>query len=270
MTELPTVSVIMGIYNCEKTLTKAIDSLLNQTYQDFEVIMCDDKSTDGTLQIAKKYENEYPDKIRVLENNKNEGLNYTLNRCLKIAQGKYIARMDGDDMSLPERFEKEVSYLEQHQDIDIVGASMDVFDEKGVWGKRVYIGTPQKKDFLKGTPFGHPVCMVRKKAYLDVGGYTEHKRLIRVEDFHLWLKMYNKGYKGINLDETLYLYRDDRNGYKKRKFKYRLNEAYVMRLAIRIFRLPLYNYIYTLRPILVGIMPYFLYDVLHKWKMNNS
>lgn len=270
MAKSPTVSVIMGIFNCEKTLPDAIDSLINQTYQDFELIMCDDDSADNTLEIAESYAMKYPDKIIILKNSRNEGLNFTLNKCLKKARGKYIARMDGDDMSLPERFEEEVSFLEQHQNIAIVGASMHVFDENGVWGNRVYIREPQNKDFMKGTPFAHPVCMVRKEAYKAVNGYSEQKKLLRVEDYHLWLKMYSKGFKGVNLNEILYLYRDDRNGYKKRKLKYRLNEAYVIQLAVRMLKLPFYNYIFALRPILVGLLPYCVYDRLHRRKMRNT
>lgn len=270
MVNSPTVSVIMGIFNCEKTLPDAIESLMSQTYQDFELIMCDDNSTDNTLNIAESYATKCPDKIIVLKNDKNKGLNFTLNKCLQRARGKYIARMDGDDMSLPKRFEKEVSFLESHQDIAIVGAAMDVFDEKGVWGKRVYSREPQKKDFLKGTPFAHPVCMVRKEAYKAVNGYSVQKKLLRVEDYHLWLKMYSKGFKGVNLNEVLYLYRDDRSGYKRRKFKYRINEAYVMRLAVRMLKLPSYNYLFALRPILVGLLPYCFYDKLHRWKMHNN
>lgn len=266
---LPTVSVIMGIYNCETTIEAAINSILNQTYQDFELIMCDDKSTDHTLTIARSYASEFPEKIVLLENKKNEGLNFTLNRCLLVAKGKYIARMDGDDISLPERFETEVSFLEQNKNVAIVGAAMDVFDDKGTWGKHIYLKNPQKKDFLKGTPFGHPVCMVRKKAYMDVKGYSESSKLLRVEDYHLWIKMYSKGYIGVNLPYTLYLYRDDRNGYMKRKFKYRLNEVYVMSLAIRMLKLPIYSYIFILRPVLIGLLPHSLYEILHRLKWHN-
>ena len=83
----------MGIYNCEDTLAEAIDCILNQTVSDWELILCDDGSTDGTYDVAKRYRMEYPDHIRLLRNKKNRGLNYTLNRCLKVSRGKYIARM---------------------------------------------------------------------------------------------------------------------------------------------------------------------------------
>ena len=97
------VSIIMGIYNCAETLPEAIESILNQTYLNWELIMCDDGSSDDTWKIAIRYAEKYPDKIKILKNESNKGLNYTLNRCLKKATGKYIARMDGDDISMPER-----------------------------------------------------------------------------------------------------------------------------------------------------------------------
>ena len=95
MTEskVPMISVIMGIYNCQDTLAEAMDSLLNQTYQDFEIVLCNDGSTDNTLAIAQDYVSRYPGKVVLIENEKNMGLNFTLNHCLQVARGKYIARM---------------------------------------------------------------------------------------------------------------------------------------------------------------------------------
>lgn len=266
----PMISVIMGIFNCESTVKEAINSILNQTYQNFELILCDDGSSDNTYKIACQFATDYPNKVILIKNDKNMGLNYTLNRCLKHARGKYIARMDGDDLSLPERFEKEVKYLEANPQISILGASLRVFDDNGVWGIRKFKQNPQAKDFMKGSQFSHSVCMVRKEAYQAVNGYSESKHLLRVEDYHLWIKMYSKDFIGFNLEDELYMYRDDRSGYQKRKFKYRINEAYVILLAVKLLKLPIWYCIYSLRPIMVGLLPYHLYDLLHKWKMNRG
>ena len=92
------ISVIMGIYNCAGTLSEAIESILNQTITNWELIMCDDGSTDDTYNVAKEYALVHKEKIVLLKNKKNMGLNYTLNRCLSVAKGNYIARMDGDDL----------------------------------------------------------------------------------------------------------------------------------------------------------------------------
>lgn len=191
------VSIIMGIYNCAETLPEAIESILNQTYLNWELIMCDDGSSDDTWKIAIRYAEKYPDKIKILKNESNKGLNYTLNRCLKKATGKYIARMDGDDISMPERLEKEVSFLEEHKEYAIVSTPMIYFDEYGEWGEGKAIEIPQLKDFVFHPPFHcHAPCMIRKEAYDRVGGYTVDKRLLRYEDCNLWYKLYSKGYRG--------------------------------------------------------------------------
>ena len=108
---MPKISIIMGIYNCGKTLDEALKSILDQTYTDWEIVMCDDGSSDNTLEIAEKYQANYPEKVTVLKNEQNMGLNATLNKCLKATKGEYIARQDGDDISLPDRFIKEVKFL---------------------------------------------------------------------------------------------------------------------------------------------------------------
>ena len=108
------VSVIMGFYNNESTLARAINSILNQTYDKWELIMCDDGSTDYSYSIAKDYFKKYPDRIKLLQNPKNMHLANALNRCLKEASGEYIARMDADDESLPQRFERQVEFLDNH------------------------------------------------------------------------------------------------------------------------------------------------------------
>lgn len=249
------ISVIMGIYNCECTLGGAIESIVNQTVSDWELIMCDDASIDGTYAVAKRFKEKYPDKIVLLKNDCNHGLNYTLNRCLNFAKGKYIARMDGDDICSPFRFEKELKAFQEHPEVAIVSTAMEYFDETGVWGCVRHPKDVKKSDFLYGTPFCHAPCMVKKEAYDKVKGYSESKWLLRVEDYHLWIKMYSMGYRGINLEEPLYQMRDDRNAYKRRKFKYRVNEMYVRWLAVKELELPISGYIYSLRPILVGILP---------------
>lgn len=260
------VSIIMGIYNCANTLEEAIESILTQTYQEWELIMCDDGSQDNTYEVATSFSKKY-ENIIVFQNERNMGLNYTLNRCLEKANGKYIARMDGDDISLPTRLEKEVAFLDQHREYAIVSTNMIYFDENGEWGKSNMLKFPQKEDLVKATPFCHAPCMVRREAYEKVKGYSVEKKLLRAEDYHLWFKMYLEGYRGYNLQEVLYKMRDDRNATQRRKFKYRINEAYVKRLIMKNFDLPIKNIVYVVRPIIVGVMPTFLYEYLHKKKM---
>ena len=109
----PQISIISGIYNCADTLPEAIESILAQTVTDWEWILCDDASSDGTYCVAQTYADLYPQKFILLRNEQNMGLNFTLNRCLAQANGKYIARMDGDDICSSQRFAEELRCLEE-------------------------------------------------------------------------------------------------------------------------------------------------------------
>lgn len=260
------ISIIMGIYNCGKTLKLSIESLLNQTYKDWELIMCDDGSTDNTNQIASRFADEY-DNIYLIQNKKNMGLSYTLNRCLMKARGDFVARMDGDDISLPLRLEKEVSFLERNSQYAFVSSSAIYFDENGDFGLVKGNEKPTKVEFARKCPFVHPASIIRKSAYDSVGGYSVGKKLLRVEDYHLWIKMYAKGYRGYNIQEPLYKVRDDREAVKRRHFIYRINEVYVKFLAIKMLKLPFYNYIFVLKPIAVGLLPTFIYKYLHRRRL---
>lgn len=141
----------MGVYNCESTLEESIESIINQTYNNWELIICDDGSSDRTYDIAQNYAFDYPNKIKLIKNETNLHLAAALNRCLEYATGEYVARMDGDDISLPERFEKQVVFLNSNPQYQVVGAQMISFDEIGENGIR---SVPEKPDktYLRYTP----------------------------------------------------------------------------------------------------------------------
>ena len=266
----PRISVIIGIYNCASTLEEALDSLYAQTYQDFKIILCDDGSTDNTYQVAKTYAERH-DNILLITNEKNMGLNYTLNHCLEYADTEYVARMDGDDISLPERFEKEIIFLDEHPEFAIVSTPMIYFDENGEFSRgKAKIKEPSKGIFNYGSPFSHAPCMVRNEAYQAVGGYTIDKRLIRMEDYNLWMKMYVKGYRGYNLNEGLYAMRDDRNASRRRNLRARLNGIYAHYLALKELNLSKKLFLkYALMNIIKGLMPNFIYQYFHSKKLKN-
>ncbi len=266
---MPKVSVIIGIYNCASTLQEALDSLYSQTFQDFDIILCDDGSTDGTLELASQNAEKH-DNIILLHNQTNLGLNVTLNRCLSSATGEFIARMDGDDVSLPDRFEKEVSFLDAHPEYAIVSTPMLYFDEDGVFGRGVAGGyEPDIKSLEKGSPFCHAPSMVRKTAFDRVNGYSESRFLIRYEDYDLWTRMFKAGFRGFVLDECLYAMRDDRNAYSRRGIKVRINGIYAHYLAYRSLPLSFSAFLkYSIRVIILGFLPRFVYTKLHKNKMS--
>lgn len=260
----PRISVIMGIYNCAPTLAEALNSLLVQTYQGFKVIMCDDGSKDNTADIAQKYVNKYPGKFILIKNERNMGLNHTLNHCLEYADTEFCARMDGDDFSLPKRLKTEIDFLDEHPEYSIVTTPMIYFDENGEFKRDSggYEGTNEM--FLSGPPFCHATCMIRTEAYKKVGGYSIDEKLLRVEDVDLWFKLYKAGYKGFILKEPLYAMRDDRNAIRRRKFKYRINSFRVRWRGIPEIGLPKWKRIYALEPVIIGLLPFFLYKFIHR------
>ena len=267
------ISIIMGIYNCADTLEEAIESIIAQTYSNWELIMCDDGSQDNTFDVASSYKEKLGEKIILLQNQQNKGLNYTLNKCLKMATGEYVARMDGDDISLPTRFEKEIRFLENNPQYAIVSTPMIFFDQDGDWGYSTQIKNPRKEDFIRHSPVHcHAPCMIRREAYLAVGGYTVDKKMLRFEDVNLWYKLYANGYIGYNLDEPLYKMRDDKNAYERRNLRSRMNGVYVTYKGFQLFHYPWYMFFYIiidfLKHVIKGIIPKRVYIYAHKKQQN--
>ncbi len=265
--EAPLISVLMGVYNCEKTLDESLRCLEAQTEKRWECIICDDGSADRSAEIISEWQRKFPGKYILLRNSRNKGLAAALNRCLAEASGEFIARMDGDDLCSPERFEKELRFLRDHPEYAVVSTDMQCFDENGVWGFRQYPTEPGPEDLVKGTPFCHAACMVRRDAMLAVNGYSESEQVARAEDYNLWVRMYEAGYRGGNIHEPLYQMRDDRNAAVRRSRRNRLNEARVRLSAIKRLKLPLRSYVHVLRPLVLGLLPNWVYHYLHRKKL---
>ncbi len=257
------ISVLMGIYNCADTLEEAVNSIINQTYTNWELIMCDDGSTDNTYNEAVRL-SEIDRRIRVIKNDSNKSLAPTLNHCLQYAQGEYIARMDGDDICSPERFEEELRFLNLHPEISFVSSDMNLFDKQGVFKTIVYQPFPKAERFIVSSQFCHAGVMIRAEALKAVGGYNESKKFNRVEDYDLWINLYSNGYIGANINEPLYSMRDDRNALKRRKFSARLNEARVKYKAFKVFKLPFYCLVRVVGPLIKYLLPNSVYKVFHK------
>lgn len=249
------ISVVMGIYNCEKTLKESIDSLLNQSYESFEIILCEDGSKDNTLRIAKDYVEKYPEKIRLLQNETNKGLAYSLNRGINISNGEYIARMDADDISHKDRLEKQMNYLESHPECALVGSQVFLFNGKGIWGVRKSKIDPQKKDFLFGPQFIHPTIIIKKEILNQIGNYTVSKATLRAEDYELFMRLYAAGFTGHNLEDILLYCREDDATFKRRAYKFRLDEAKVRYDGFKSMKLLPLGFFYVLKPLIVGLIP---------------
>lgn len=251
------VSIIMGIYKMIKkgNLVKlAIDSVLNQTYKDFEFIICDDGSDDGTYEMVQDLIKN--DKRAILiKNDENKGLAYSLNHCLSIAKGKYIARMDADDISMPDRLEKQIGFLNEYLEYAMVGCNLLLINDKGIWGKRILAKEPTKKSFLFTSPFSHPAIVMRKEVLDKVNNYKVEKITRRAEDYDLFMRIYANGYKGYNMQEFLYQFREDKDAFKRRAYKYRWDEVQVRYRGFKKLGLMPEGILYVIKPLIVGLIP---------------
>lgn len=203
MSYSPLVSVVLSVYNGEKYLDEAIKSILNQTYKNFEFIIIDDGSTDKSLEIIKCYD----DKRIVLISRENRGLIASLNEGIKKAKGKYIARMDADDVSLPLRFGEQIKFMEKNLDIGICGTAVIGFGEnikENLWKLSTNDKTI-KTELLFSSCFAHPTVMIRKRIMLENELYYD-ENFVHAEDFELWTQM-AKYTKFANLKTPLLKYR---------------------------------------------------------------
>ncbi|EOU1942545.1 glycosyltransferase [Clostridium perfringens] len=266
----PKVSIIMGIYNCQDTLKQSIDSILDQTYENWELIMCDDCSSDSTYNIAYSYANKFPEKIKLIKNSNNLTLAPTLNRCLELSTGDYIARQDGDDLSIKDRLEKQLNFLMENNEYDIVGTSMISFNENGDIGIRgVNKEVPDKFELLKSVPFCHATILAKKEVFKELEGYRVTKYTTRCEDLDLWFRFFEKGFKGYNLREALYKVRDDSSSYKRRTFRNYLNIFVVSCLGYKRLNMPISKYIFLIKPLITPFIPDKLIKYYHKKKLYN-
>lgn len=253
---MPEISVIMGVYN-EKNheqVMAAVDSILMQTFTDFEYIICDDGSVMEEYQWLQQYCKK-DERIHLIRQESNKGLAVALNTCLENAQGRYIARMDADDIAEKDRLEKERDFLENHQEYALVGSNVTLIDDDGTWGERAVTAFPQKKDFLFASPFIHPAIMMRKDVYEALGGYSTREYTLRTEDYELFMRMYANGYQGANIQENLLAYREDALAYTKRKYRYRINEMKVRYYGFKANGILRGNWKYVIKPLLVGLIP---------------
>lgn len=256
------VSVLMGIYNCADTLAESIESVLNQTHSNIEFIMCDDGSTDNTYEIASEYARR-DSRIVLLKNEKNITLGPTLNKCLEYATGKYCARMDGDDLSTPDRFEKQVAFLETHPEYDVVGSFMQIY---GTDKLRVVCEYPEIELLVKRNPCCHATIMMRTDVYREIEGYSKDPKLTRIEDVDMFWRFYLAGHKAANIQEALYIVRENPDTFKRRKAKFSFAVAAYLAKRCHEANIPLKSRIFVLKPVIAAIAPNELVRFYHRVK----
>lgn len=197
----PKITVLLPVYNCELYVQIAVESILNQSYTHFELLIIDDASTDATVSIIKKLNDS---RIQLIEKSVNSGYTHSLNYGLQIAKGEYIARMDGDDISFPERFAKQITYLEANPDVVVCGTTYKIV------GNEKQIRLPENHEAIKigllwGNCISHPSVMIRKKT-VDDFSITYDTSKEPAEDYDMWVRLLSIG-KLHNLQEVLLEYR---------------------------------------------------------------
>lgn len=253
----PFVSVIMPVYNAGDFLVDAIESILNQTYKNFEFIIVDDASTDKSWKIIQKYQKQNPKIIRAIrmEKNLNCGGDTCANEALKLATGTYIARMDADDIAYPQRLEKQVAFLNSHPKIFLVGSNADVINKKGVIiGEKTEPTTPKEiyNAYFGFHPMIHPTCMFRRM--LGKKPFSYQIRYSANNDYYTFFHLLCIGKKFANMPEKLLLYRIHGNN---ATFVH-LKEKFMNSLKIRIAMVKDFGY----RPTIKDIIMLFLQTVI--------
>jgi len=210
--EKPQISVVMPVYNAEKYLDKAIQSILNQTYKNFEFIIINDGSIDGSLDIIKKYQKK--DKRIFVINKENAGISAALNAGIKISKGNFIARMDADDISLPKRFETQIKYIVENN-LDVCGSCIQLFHNSRLLNISKY---PEKHEdiFFRlffMTSFAHPTVIFRKKVFEKLSYKNEI-----AEDYKLFCDISAKNFKLGNVQKILLNYRIHSDQLSKKKY----------------------------------------------------
>jgi glycosyltransferase involved in cell wall biosynthesis len=203
----PEISIVLPAYNCGSFLKEAIESMLNQSFEDFELIIINDGSTDKTEDVIKSFSDP---RIIYLKNEKNSGLVYTLNKGIDIAKGNYIARMDGDDIALPTRLAKQKAILDEHPEISAAASTITFINEKnepaGDWqlDKATIHSSEIKRCLPHENCIAHPSVMIRSQILKELK-YNPYQK--NIEDYDLWLRIMSRGYSITKVEEPQILYR---------------------------------------------------------------
>lgn len=258
----PRVSVIMGIKNGERFLRESVESIVAQTFNDFEFIIIDDGSTDRTAEILKEF-SQKDSRVKIITNPQNLGLTKSLNIGIRAASGEYIARMDADDIAMPERFEKQVKFLDENSGHTLVGSWAQVIDEKGSDVRELKYPTADtelKKTLIKLNPFIHASIMMRRSALDQTGLYDEAWRY--GQDYELYFRI-AKNFKMANISELLLKHRINRDSVTRKNNREQARLALKARWrAIRSGQYSWFCLPYLFRPLASILVPYKLRKII--------
>lgn len=261
------VSVVMSYFNDENFVAAAINSVLSQTFSDFELIIVDDGSTDSSFKIAKQFDDK---RIKILRNGENRGIVYSLNRGIKYSKGEYIARMDSDDISKKDRLKKQLDFFKRNNLVAICGTWAVLINEKGDFIKKTELPVTNeeiKRNLIKFNPFIHSTMMFRR-SLIENGGFYR-KDFEGAEDYELVVRISQK-YKLANIPEYLHFHRLEFSGISFAHLKKVEMQSLKTRvIALKEYGYPFWNMIYLLKPLVLYLFPsqlklFFLKNIIFK------
>ncbi|MBE6837418.1 MAG: glycosyltransferase [Ruminococcus sp.] len=263
---MPRVSIIMGVYNVKsiEELEITAKSIIEQTYTDWEFIICDDGSSNNTFELLKRIE-AMDSRIKAIGYKENKGLSTALNTCIEASTGEYIARQDAEDISHPQRLEKEIEFLDTHPEYDLVGCNAYIYDhENGRWGEYLNKEIPVASDFLWTTQFLHPTVIFRRESLIKAGKYRVSKETKRSQDYDLFMTMYSLGMKGYNIQSKMFDYYQKDGHQRELTWGKRFREAQIRYKGFKKLHLFPKAFPYVVKPLVVKIIPQKIYRKLKK------
>lgn len=261
------VSILMSAFNAEKVLARSLDSIIAQSYKDWEAIVVDDGSSDKTWEIICQYMFR-DNRIKGFRFSSNKGLAAALNYGISFAKSDLIARHDSDDISYPDRLMRQVIFMEENPETDVLGTWGELIDdEEKIWGKLSTPCEPEKSDWIFGNMIIHATVMMRKHVLKKVGGYNEN--LKRTEDYDLFLRMVASGCKIMSIPDYLYGIHWTPQDYSRKTWSARMEECQVRWSGYRALHLNPLAYFYAFKPILAGLIPRSILYWWHHFRFKN-
>lgn len=270
--ERPLISVAMGVcYKSDDTaqLQRAVESMLNQTYTNLELLIEDEGSSGLAMRWLEELA-QRDNRVKLLRDCGAIALPNKLNVCLQAAQGRYIARMDDDDVSHPTRLEKELSFLQENPDISFVGCQVNCVCDGKIVRIRTLPATPGVHDFYMTQPYIHPTLLFRRDALEAANGYCEERRANKCEDYDLLLRLYGLGYSGANLPEILLDYTVRADAHDGRTMRDRWHETQTRYARFRELHQFPAALPYVVKPLVVGLLPEALLSYLKRHKTRGA
>jgi glycosyltransferase involved in cell wall biosynthesis len=260
----PALTVLMSVHNGLPHLKLAIESILKQSFQDFEFLIFDDASSDGSSSVLAEYAKR-DSRIKILTNQQNMGLGYNLARGVELARGYWIARMDADDIALDNRLELQMAYVRQNSNIDILGGYALDIDENGHFLSERRVPTTHEEilKLIWTNPFIHGTVLLRRDAILKIGSYSSKIR--KRQDYELWFRCARTGLKFANLPVPLISYRFTEKTFKRNNLQVLIPQVLMGWQGCWMVKAHPIAYIGVTKPLILGLLPPRLSNLLYGW-----